>query len=266
MLSINKLKQLNDFALKRFADYQGLEIQGKRVSTPYFINNTGMWFIKLMIDEGVEPDKIGKIKKAFVERKIPYGWYLGKGEPEEITEAVKKISEISGLSLKKSSNETILEFMKLYGLGVDCSGLVYNLLAYGLSKLRESDLLNESLDWSDSSFKGVTRAGAFSFAGKASTVIKPEDVIMLDVILIRGTVGGGVNHIALVLEKNDSLMVAQSTIKKVPTGVSIDKLNITNNSPVFGFKPSMGLSWEKMFEDGRLEFRRLNCFRDLKDL
>jgi hypothetical protein len=259
---MSKLDQLNDLVLKKFTEYENLAVHDKKISTPYFMNNVGMWFAGLMEDEGVGQDKIRKVKKAFSNRRVPYGWYRGKGKPEEIAEAAEKISEKLGLPLKNASREVILEFMKLFGLGVDCSGLVYNLLSYGVRKLGDESLLDESLDWIDPSFRGVTRAGASCFTGKASVVVKPEDVRMLDIIFIKKKTESGSNHLGLVLKRNNCLVVVQSTIAVMPIGVNMSSLEIVDCKPVFGFKPEMGPSWRELFGIKRLEFRRLNCFKN----
>ncbi len=251
--------KLNKYCLKRVRDYQKLDIYGREVITPYYINIIERHFVLLMRGAKIKRETIEKVRSLYKKRKIPYGWYRGKGTPEEISKATVNISESVGLSLKDSNPEVIQEFMKLYGLGIDCSGFVYNVLEYSLIKAGDSRLLVNILDWTDSITKDVFNAGSRVFAGKASIIINLKDIIPLDLILIRSQKTNRYVHVALILnnEETNQLIVSQSTLTNYPTGVKTNHLKIENNLPLFGYKPEIGLSWEELYHKGNLEFRRL---------
>jgi hypothetical protein len=252
--------ELNRYCWERVGEYQSLNICGQEVSTPYFINRIEEFFVQLMKNAGISHSKIIKVTTAYRERSVPYGWYKGKGTPQEITNSVREISEIVGLPLEGSSAESITDFMKLYGLGIDCSGFVYNTLDYAFRKQGYPNLLNELLDWEDPAKRSVYRAGTFTFASKASEVIKPQEVRPLDLVLLKLSDLRTYNHIALTLRDGDvegeGLVVVQSSLN-TPTGVNITKMALNNGVPVFDYIPDFGKRWAELYECGRLEFRRL---------
>jgi len=254
------LKKLNNFALKRFRDYQSLNIYGTKVITPYFVNSVEGFFARMMKKAEIPPEQVAKVRKLYKNKMVPYGWYRGKGTPEEIAAATIAISESSGLSLKSSSPEAIREFMKIVGLGIDCSGLVYHLISHAFLKVGEPDLLNKTLDWANPEKTSVYQARSATFAGRASISVKPQDLQPLDLAFIKKKEAGqGYSHVALILEnkKEGGLVVVQSTLIVLPTGTHLSPLKIERNEPKFGFKRTLGSSWESLFSANRLEFRRL---------
>lgn len=253
------LALLNDFAWKVVDDYQKLKIFNNEVSCPYYMNYVQGFFVNLMQGSSVSESKIAGVTTDYHKRQIPYGWYRGKGTPEQIGTAVETISKKVNMDIRDSSPSVILEFMKLFGLGVDCSGFFYNILWLSLAKRNEQKLLTDCLDWKGSKYKSVFQAGTSVFSGKASELIKFSEIKPLDFVLIKNPRGQN-KHIALFLIKQDKMYTVHSTIAKSPSGIWVDEVNVKNGNVLFSFKPEMGNPWEKLVTDNRLEFRRLKIF------
>lgn len=62
-----------------------------------------------------------------IKKKI-WGPYGGKGSPEELAEAANKIAKEKGINLTKLKRRQIRLFLKKSLIGMDCSGLAFNLL------------------------------------------------------------------------------------------------------------------------------------------
>ena len=229
------------FAWEEVNKYLNLEIEGKRIVCPYFTNHIGKAFLDAMHDGGLDPETTGRIIKLYNERKYPLGWWRGKGTPEQIIEATLDIAKMEKTDLTKGGAEAIREFMMLHGMGIDCSGFVYNVLSFAGVKFE--------LD--------VFKAGAFSFAEKISQIIDYKEVKSGDLILIKNK-EGEYTHVVLVLaDENNKLKIVQSTSTKYPMGVFVDDLDILADKPRFGFVPELGTDWNVLWDEGRLEFRRL---------
>jgi len=84
-----------------FDSYTRLSIDGKEIVCPYWMNN---------LEKGI------------------YGPLGGKGKPLEIVQAVVRESKRENIDLNTFSPEEILLFMKMKGIGVDCSGFVFWML------------------------------------------------------------------------------------------------------------------------------------------
>ena len=204
--------------------YLNLEVAGKKICCPYFTNHAGMCFIKAMKMAGIEEAERRKIMTVYNSNQLPYGWFRGKGTPEQIEEATAGIAEMEEVDLEKATAAGIGEFMRVYGLGVDCSGFVYNVLtSAGIKFERE-----------------VFKAGAFTFAGQASRQITDQEVQSTDLILVK-KINGEYSHVAIVLEKERELWICQSTSTISPAGVVVSKFT----------------EWKTLIEGGRLELRRL---------
>ncbi len=251
------IKSLNKECVKMANRYAKLNIHNKKIPTPYYINSIQGHFSEIFNMVGIPSEKIIEIWRIYKSNKFPYGRYRGKGTPEEIEDAVIKVSTAVGLPLDNSSIEVILNFMKLYGLGVDCSGYVYNLLSSAFKKIEGSDQqLKASLNWMAKSKRDVWNAGAFAFAGKASVLVTPERLQPLDLILLKDKDQKYV-HVALVIKHNGKLLITQSQICMNPSGVRSDNAVALQPEPLFDYHPEIGPSWEDLYKKGRLEFRRL---------
>lgn len=81
--------------------YTHLPMGGKKVRCPYWVD---------------------KIKKKI------WGPFGGKGSPEQIVEATLMAAKKEGINLNGLSAAQIRSFLKRNRIGIDCSGLVFNLL------------------------------------------------------------------------------------------------------------------------------------------
>jgi hypothetical protein len=249
------IKKLNKLCLREVAKYSRLNIYGTNIPTPYYINHFQTTFSDSMKRAGLPKKKSIKAWEDFARDDYMMARFRGKGTPEQLEAAVIDVSSRAGLPLQNASNGVILNFMKLYGLGVDCSGYVFNVLNSAL----ENKLINE-LAIPKNSKQDIYNASASTFAGRTSFLVEPKSLQQLDLIFIK-TKSGKYNHIALVVLKNNHLCTAQSTIGLDPSGVRTDNLSIKNNAPNFNYKPEIGTSWEELYKTGRLEFRRLNLLK-----
>lgn len=233
------MKMFNpDLAWEEVNKYLNLDIYGKKIVCPYFTNHIGKAFMDSMRDGGLTLEIARNVIKNFNDRKYPLAWWRGKGTPEQIVEATIKIAEIEKVNLTNASAEAIREFMLLHGLGVDCSGMVYNVLSTaGLS----FDLL-------------VNKASAATFE-PISKLIDFKEVASGDIILIKNK-ELKYSHVALVL-MNSGLRIVQSTSMTPPAGIFVNDLKTLGKEPVFGFKSEIGTDWGELWQENRLEFRRL---------
>ncbi len=254
----NVLENLNKLALQRSRDYFELEVCGKRIITPYYINNIQHGFESLMKESGIEDEFISQTFQKYKNRQIPFGWYRGKGTPDEIKESAVAISNMVGLPLYGATSYGISEFMKLYGLGIDCSGFVYNVLKYAFTECSNEELFSSSLDWREEGKTGVNYAGVFVFAGKASERMDPDKVQPLDLVFIKG-IDKQYSHMGILLLEGSKLKLFQSSLVTDPVGVTATDYSFSGGQPVFGFAPTIGSRWDELYKKGKVEFRRLRC-------
>jgi hypothetical protein len=242
---------------KRIDDYKGLKINGKLVSTPYYINSFEQNFNSLLKKAQVSEEQMKQIHQMYKDREIPYGWYRGKGTPEELEASVPILAEKVDFILENANEYGIVEFMKLFGLGVDCSGFVFNVLKYAFEKEGRLDWFMQQLAWTNSEKRGVNYAGVFVFASEKLPIINPSDIRPLDLLLLKSRSTGQYVHMALAYEDNSQLQIAESSINSDPTGIHITKVTINNGKPYFNGNLAMGKSFDKHIESGALEIRRL---------
>ena len=259
------LENLNHLALERVDKYHNLMVGNTFVNTPFFINQIERWYVELMQKAEVPLDQITEVNRMYREKQIPFGWYKGKGTPEELEQATQQIAEEFSLDLTRATPVSAAEFMKYIGLGIDCSGLVTNCLQYAFDGTQSEGFL-ESLDiipYEDGS-RSKYRTGVFSYrADSASYPVEPKDLRPLD-ILVRGGWHDMAWHMGIVLEKEDSLILSHSTLGLTPNGVHSSILRVEDNKPVFGFTPNLSpVDWEDYYDKGVLGFRRLRFVDDV---
>ena len=238
MISIT---DLNKLVLENIENYLNLQIYSQKVTAPYFINKIQQFYTELLKKADIPDEKIKEINQMYKNKEIPFGWYRGKGTPEELVQAVYEISEKVGLDFGSASANSIIDFMKLYGIGVDCSGFVYNVLISAFRKLNLEKEFIDNLNWNDKEKVGVNYAGAFVFGGSASTIIKPNQIRPLDLLL-----AGDSNdyfHIAIFVKKDSELCIAESDITFSPAGVHLNKCKVVG---------------EKIYANGIERFSRSN--------
>lgn len=250
-MEIDRTK-LNNLAWQRVQEYQNLSIAGKKVHCPYAINFFSSNIKSLMQQADVDEDHMTETLKLYKQRHVGYGWYRGKGTPEQIAAAAEELGEMHGYNLANSTPAGIAEFMKLFGLGVDCSGFVFNVLEYAYSQTTNGLDFSSKLSWKDKDRVGVDYAGA-AFLADNSRLIEASEVQPLDLVFYYSD--GSHSHIALILESENGLQIVQSNIDCLPTGINVSALTITSSQPNFAYTPAIGSPWNDYRES--LQFRRL---------
>lgn len=230
--------------------YLGLDIMGKKVRTPYYQNLVGICFAEIMREVDVPDQLISRIFEYDRANKKPYGWFQGKGTPEQITSATLALAQVQDMDLSRASPEAIREFMKFVGLGVDCSGFAY----YVLSSACGEENLGEVLDWKSGGVRSVRRAGAFAYAGLASGIIPSVAIRPLDLFLERND-QGKYSHVAMVLESDTGLALAHSNVGG--GGVNVTEILLHDGQIEFEYSPPFEPPWEQLLAVGLLELRRL---------
>lgn len=243
------LEKINKSALEFVYKYRNIRVSKQKIVCPYFINNVGLNLKTILHAANVDESKIKEITDIYKSEISIYGKGQGKGTPEQIEKYVLNTQRQVGITLENASKVGIRNFMNLFGIGVDCSGLVYNTLHYAFKKSNLENEFIESLDWRGDK-KTAHRAGTFVFAGRASKTVDPKDLRPLDIILSKN-----LSHIGLVLKEKQKFYLAQSNLDD--NQVSISKLEVLNNQPSFSYKTTIARDWNTLFKEGVFEFKRL---------
>lgn len=260
-----EISRLNEFALSRVEEYQKLKISNFEISTPFFSNDIVSLFGLIMRKAGLNSQEIKRVFSFYNNNRIPFGWFRGKGTPKQITTATEEIANYYDLDLSQAKKpEVIIEFMKSVGLGIDCSGFVYQTLHHAFRKIERPEMFMNSLSWENNiQEKNEYNVGVQNFLGKASQPIFHREIQPLDIIVTKHSKDAHFSHIATILRRESGLVIAHSAIGQIPTGVNVSPLRISQEGPEFGFKPNLTASWENLYKRGMLEFRRLNIVSSL---
>jgi hypothetical protein len=245
-------EEINKKAWIEVQKYMNLDIYGKKVRCPYSINWVEQEFLQMMRDVGVDDKDIEKVHKAYKDNGCKYGWYRGKGTSSEIEYATKELSKLRGIDLKDASEEGIYEFMRQVGIGVDCSGYVFNILR---GVFPNDDFLH-SLNWLSEKME-ASRAGVDIFANNASILVDINDLQSLDLVLFKSKDSCNYSHIALLVEHNGELYITQSSMFALPSGVRFGRFIINNGNIDWSFEFSVGTTIKDFYSSDRIEFRRL---------
>ena len=95
------MSQLHKTTQKIIAHYQNLDLGGKKVCTPYYINTSRSKDLRVMV---------------------------GKGTPEEIEMEARIWEKVKGVDFSLMSNLEIKQFLTGRGIGIDCSGFIVHVL------------------------------------------------------------------------------------------------------------------------------------------
>ena len=177
------MKKLPKEVTKLIDDYFNLNINGKKVKTPYHIN--------------VKHTRAGL-------RSL-----VGKGTPQEIEEEVNIFAKLRNFNLEKVSENEIRQFMQKEGIGIDCSGLVSQILDTWLKSEKMGDLQSNVTFPKLSFFKRmviklrpIENIGANLLTNNEnSTPIELENVQVGDLIRLKGIKKG--HHIAIITDVNE---------------------------------------------------------------
>ncbi len=247
----NNVEELNLRAWMLVERYMKLSLGSHEVVAPYFTNDVGRMFGRLMNIAGLTEDEKMRIIGPYKENKMQYGHFQGKATPEQLEKSFGEIAKAEDVDMGSFTAAGAREYMILKGLGVDCSGFAYNIY----SQLLGADKLKSILDWRHAYEPYFAKA--YTFAGKASVLVGVDDLRPLDMLLFRKADMSDYFHIALLLKDAGGWKVVQSTSAVTPMGVNISQLEMVNGKPKFSFEPARGKRYEELFEQKRLEFRRL---------
>lgn len=236
--------------------YQRLKIGINYVTCPYYMHVVRADVMGLLKEAGVPQKRIDIFSLLWRQKMSKFGYLQGKGTPDEIVSSALLIAKKVGLPIENAKSEMVVEIMKHLGLGIDCSGFVFNILKFAFESIGKLEEFLESLDWKERDKRDASRAGAFIFAGRASRLVDTSDLRGLDLLLIKNRDDRYI-HIAMLLGADDEFEVVQSTVSVVPTGINLSRMKVVGRKPVFGFVPELGKKWEELFAEGRIEFRRL---------
>lgn len=246
---------------KNIDRYLNLNILDKKVRCPYYINYVEAEFLALMVASGIEEEKVREVHKRYKGNEANYGWYRGKGTPEELENASLEIAKRRGFNLSSPTPEGIRELMRILGLGIDCSGYIYNVFLLSFRSLGLEDEFIQSLAWVEEGRYGASRASVGVFSGDASTLVEDLDSLEdLDLVLLKDREGEYL-HIAMILKEKDGLKITQAQFSTNPSGVATHGMDVVNGVPSFGFKSGIGSDWRDLYSEGRIEFRRLKVVR-----
>lgn len=163
---------------KLINSYFNLQIGGKIIKTPYYINK--------------KHSRGGELRSL-----------VGKGTPSEIEEEVKIFAKLRGFNLKKASEKEIRMFMKSEGIGIDCSGLVAHILdswlktknkgpLYSNLTFKNKNLLDKFIKY----LRPIQNISAHLLTNEENSIpIKLSDVRVGDLLRIKGLKHG--HHIAI---------------------------------------------------------------------
>jgi len=245
----------NRSAWEMVEKYLRLKVGEQQITTPYFTNEVGRIFGRILKSGGIANEEIRRLFVPYNNMEHGYGWYRGKGSPEELSAAVVKMAEKDGIDMSTFTRDGARDYMVLNGLGVDCSGFAYNVLVRTLGAKE----VNGVLSWKGEE-QNAYKAGAFTFAAGASEEVDFGEIRPLDLLLFRKPDSGRYYHIALVLSR-DGWKVVQSTSTAHPTGVDVSGIVINEGKPRFEFVPTYGKDWNQLYAEGRIELRRLKTVK-----
>ncbi len=96
------MEKANNLAWEMVDRYSKLEINGVTLPAPYYTNNVGRFRRKVMKNADISNEKINKVNEKYKNREVNYGWYRGKGTPEQLELAAEELSEKVILQLRDS--------------------------------------------------------------------------------------------------------------------------------------------------------------------
>ena len=245
---------LNALICREVERYQAIRVRSAEFAAPYFTNELWLTLFGLLRRYGADPAVIEHLKQYSKGKRSIYGAGRGKSTPEEIGRVCQFLLTRLHIDERRADAAFLLDLLKFHGVGVDCSGFVFNVLIGAYSEIGMRRQFLESLDWGDAS-PSRYHASCRIFAGRASELVERVDIQPLDVILIRGS--RGYVHIALIVEQSGLLKVAQSSLTTTPTGVSLLPLSMAGGEPGLDHHNTVGTSWNDLLDRQLLEFRRL---------
>ncbi len=180
-------------------EYINFRIGFKKINVPYAISSYAIK--KYGIGSNIQAATTGKFEN-----------YSGKGTPNQIRKALINAAKKENFNLDKATSKDIYKFMESHGIGIDCSGFVYNILNTYLIKKE-----NKSLDNIILRYKGVLgyferfllvknrvrRSSANTLTNDLNTIKinKVKDIELADIIRLTHSDWKG-KHIAIIVDVN----------------------------------------------------------------
>lgn len=182
--------------------------------------------------------------------------FAGKGTPRQILETLSQTAALQRFDLGRASGAEIHDFMMLNGIGVDCSGFVYNVLdtywrERGLDLTQHIRLFPGLKGFVENwlhAHKRVRRCSAHDLTSELNTepVVSVKKIIVGDVIRLSPPTWRG-KHVAVVTEVSRDLIVyAHSSERSQQKGPHLATIEVTD--------PEKGLAeqgWLEKTSDGR---------------
>lgn len=244
--------EINKYLKERIQDYLNLNIYGVTLPALYHINYVENQIKSFLSEIGVEKSKIEEFHKRFKNKETEYGWGLGKSSPEELEQNTTELLDLYELNQEELSEEGVENIMRLHGIGIDCSGFVYQVLKYTFEELGQMEEFKQSLAWEDRD-ESATNADV-ELLSRSSFEINLYELQPADLVIIQTEEN---NHCGIIFRQEEQLKLAQVSLFIDNAQVSISSLNIEDGRPLFNFKKNVGTDWISMFESGDLKFKRL---------
>lgn len=202
------MDKLNKRVLEIITDYNNLQYKELNIKTPYFINTVELLYKRLMREAGVEKEKITEVLKPIKEGKTFLGSTAGKGSPQQIQEDVNRLVahlESHGIFVE---DEALAERLLLaHGIGLDCSGLVYNALVVVFGREVFDDKVSDLLAWGDKEDRRPSRAGAFIFNSPEFATVEAKETQPLDFWIYSDN-----THIGIIAELGGDLYLVDCSL------------------------------------------------------
>ncbi|KXK27477.1 MAG: hypothetical protein TR69_WS6001000354 [candidate division WS6 bacterium OLB20] len=170
---------LPDAGLDVIADYEHLELGGKRVKAPYYMNKR--------------------------KQKGGLRVMVGKGDPKEMEREVMVLAQVKGFAVQQASAADLRAFLQDCDIGIDCSGFVVHVLNAILAE-KHMGTIDQYLVYPERGLtaklrrllRPVENTGANTLTSPANTVPVPiQDVRPGDLIRSKG-LQKNAHHILLV--------------------------------------------------------------------
>ncbi len=190
--------------LQSFLNYFfNLEIAAHRVRIPYWRN------------------------RFLVNGKRIQGPFGGKGIPGQIRSITLKKAKQKKISLKRMSSEEVHAFMRSQKIGLDCSGFVFQVLAFLKPKFWKK------LQWgSGKSLNPIRRFSAADLTSErnSKSILKTGEIRKGDLIALSlDNKSGKIDHILIVVDVSPKKIIyAHSSTKTKVTGPHLGEIKIAN--------------------------------------
>lgn len=225
-------------------EYINFHVGEKTLRVPYAIASYAIG--KYGIGENVITPTTGKFEN-----------YAGKGAPQQIKNAVNLAVKKNKFNLSNANSQQIYSFMESHGIGIDCSGFVYNVLDAYLRKEKNMTLDNIVLRYSGLLGRierfilrknRVRKCNADTLTNNLNTikVEKVKDMQPGDMIRLTHSDWKG-KHIAIIVDISSQYIVYAMTSEYTQIrGSHFGKIKILN--------PQRGLEsqkWEELTKNGK---------------